>query len=181
MSKIIGISGKIGSGKSEVAKIIKELYPQFDFKIVAFADKLRDVYEIITNEKIASGKDYSQEWKLDKAPYLNISRRQVLQGVGDGLRNIIDQDIWVNALVTSFNIGENYIVHDVRYLNELKRLEGLGGKIIRVIRNNNIIGNNGTHVSDLALDDYEMDVIFNFSDLVELKNSVKEYFDEYLF
>lgn len=43
---IIALTGRIGSGKDTVASIIQELYPEMNWQIKGFADKLRQVASI---------------------------------------------------------------------------------------------------------------------------------------
>jgi dephospho-CoA kinase len=59
MKNLIGISGKIGSGKDTVAAIIQELYPQYEVK--KFAGKLKDIASILTGIPVEKFED--QEFK----------------------------------------------------------------------------------------------------------------------
>lgn len=45
---LIGITGRIGSGKDSVASIVQELYPELNWQIKGFADKLRKVASLLT-------------------------------------------------------------------------------------------------------------------------------------
>ncbi len=45
---LIGFCGRIGSGKDSVASIVQELYPELNWEIKGFADKLRQVASLLT-------------------------------------------------------------------------------------------------------------------------------------
>ncbi len=45
---IVGITGRAGAGKDSVASIVQELYPEMNFQIKGFADKLRQVASLLT-------------------------------------------------------------------------------------------------------------------------------------
>lgn len=45
---IIALTGKAGSGKDTVASIVQELYPEMNWQIKGFADKLRQVASLLT-------------------------------------------------------------------------------------------------------------------------------------
>lgn len=92
--------------------------------------------------------------------------REFLQKVGtDALRDVIHPNIWVNALFADYGIKDlnyfkafpqnydlpNWIITDVRFPNEAEAVKERGGKLIKVIRNNNT----GDHPSETALDNYD--------------------------
>ena len=150
---VIGISGKIRSGKSRVAKtIIGILEENGKYGVVkSFAQPL---YEIIS-EMYDNDIDTIKKDKQDKLPvYINTrqtpsgfrisSYREILQIIGTGARNYGDIDIWVNALfgcnnekITNYlgnNKGAVWIIDDLRFPNEAKRIKECNGILIRVER-----------------------------------------------
>ena len=150
---VIGISGKIRSGKSRVAKtIIGILKENGKYGVVkSFAQPL---YEIIS-EMYDNDIDTIKKDKQDKLPvYINTrqtpsgfrisSYREILQIIGTGARNYGDIDIWVNALfgcnnekITNYlgnNKGAVWIIDDLRFPNEAKRIKECNGILIRVER-----------------------------------------------
>ena len=150
---VIGISGKIRSGKSRVAKtIIGILEENGKYGVVKrFAQPL---YEIIS-EMYDNDIDTIKKDKQDKLPvYINTrqtpsgfrisSYREILQIIGTGARNYGDIDIWVNALfgcnnekITNYlgnNKGAVWIIDDLRFPNEAKRIKECNGILIRVYR-----------------------------------------------
>ena len=107
------------------------------------------------------------------------SVRQLLQEVGtDAMRNVIHPNVWVNALFAdykpfienypnltksngkdliegnNYSMGKavllNWIITDVRFPNEAEEVRKRGGKLIKIIRNNDT----GNHPSETSLDDY---------------------------
>ena len=121
---LIGISGKINSGKDTVGKILQYLsseeysngnysYASFlvdkdsPYQIKKFADKLKDIVCLLigcTREQLEDGefkdKPLGKEW--DDSHGIN-TPRELLQVLGtDCGRDIIHPNIWVNALFADF-------------------------------------------------------------------------------
>jgi hypothetical protein len=73
MKNLIGISGKIGSGKDTVAAIIQELYPQYEVK--KFAGKLKDIASILTGIPVEKFEDqeFKKEYLGEEWNYYTIS------------------------------------------------------------------------------------------------------------
>lgn len=210
---IIGISGKIRSGKDTVAKLIQlwdytrkngfsavnvdailtdnfvlttiQNNPSY-FTTRRFAGKLKnhvaDLLDIDTasleNQDVKASK-LGPEWnKLlpaavnEKVP---MTIRDLLIAIGDGARNYVHPDIWVNGLFNQYK-GENWIVPDMRYPNEHERITKLAGKTIRVNRPGL---KNIDHYSEIALDVSSFDyVIENDKSLNELYAQVKTIMDD---
>ncbi|MGI9161018.1 MAG: hypothetical protein ACR2K1_14825, partial [Saprospiraceae bacterium] len=128
-----------------------------DFQIVAFADKLKQVYTILTGDRVQD----SPDWKNGLAPGLDMTRREALQKIGtECLRDNLHNDVWVRALFADLEPGRNYIISDVRFPNEAKAILDAGGKVVRVVRHG---FNNGIpqHESETALDSWYFDTIHN--------------------
>ena len=145
---IIGISGKVGSGKDLVGKIIQYLtaedvsrscyanlmtnksidgYNNSNWKIVKFADKLKDIICILigcTREQLEDRefkeKELGEEWWFykgevgiypyntpyeanKKLPLIKYTPRKLLQDIGTDLfRNQLHPNIWVNSLMSDY-------------------------------------------------------------------------------
>jgi len=177
-TNLIGISGKAGSGKSTVGKIILLLtFPDIN---VADTNKIIQLYDfceqnrlwntvVIYNStswrlKAFAGKLKDrialtfnidrylldkQLFKREKADTLSITWRELMQLEGDKMREI-NEDYWVNALFADYKDTPSWIIHDVRYLNEAQAIENRHGILIRV--NRDVKGNN--HSSEIELDSY---------------------------
>ena len=143
---VIGISGKIRSGKSRVAKTIIDILKE-NGKCGVVKSFAQPLYEIIS-EMYDNDIDTIKKDKQDKLPvYINTrqtpsgfrisSYREILQIIGTGARNYGDIDIWVNALfgcnnekITNYlgnNKGAVWIIDDLRFPNEAKRIRECNG------------------------------------------------------
>lgn len=174
---IVGISGKLGSGKDTVANAIKKIDPSFQTK--AYAYKLKQIVSILTSCPIED--TMTQEGKNKYIQEFDMTIGQMLQKLGTNvLRDGFNQNVWINALMIELNkIEGNYIVTDCRFKNEAEAIKQAGGILIRVERPINPIAANSnrdlTHPSEVDLDDYTgFDyVIQNDSDLNSLQDKVK--------
>jgi hypothetical protein len=129
---LIGISGRIGSGKDTVGLIIQHLLRnQTDWKIKKFAGKLKDVASLLTGIPAEQFED--QEFKStalgEKWSYYedgcsnDMTVRLFLQKLGtEAIRNGLHTNAWVNALFADYKdvkqsedglIHEKYGEHDI--------------------------------------------------------------------
>lgn len=163
---IIGLTGKAGHGKNIVADIICEEYPQLNFKQVGFADKVKEVYTVVTGEEPVD----DLEWKNTFLPEWGLTPRQMLQKIGtDAMRNGLDTDVWLKAMGANLRPDQNYIITDVRFPNEVDYIEdNLGGKVFRVVRPGYQSGT-PEHESETALDYMRFDEIVNAGPLRDLR------------
>lgn len=112
---LIGLCGRIGAGKNVVASIVQELYPEMNWQEKGFADKLRQVAEILTGIPAASMKEQAikeqllgDEWGVeinDENSYLFQvpTLRQFLQVLGtNAVRDKLHTNSWVNALMFGY-------------------------------------------------------------------------------
>jgi dephospho-CoA kinase len=175
---IIGLSGKIGSGKDTVADIIKKHYPLFINK--SFAYKLKHIVAILTGTTIEEninrkGKTkYLEEWDMTLG--------QMQQKIGtECFRDTFNKNTWIIALLSEYNnVKDNWIVTDVRFPNELEniKIKDPNSIIIRIngdplkIRNNNEKKDekrDNNHPSETALDNYE-----HFDYIIENNGTLEE-------
>jgi len=189
---IIGISGKAGSGKDTAAKMLEILYANpdisyedfanrkyrkfADIQRVHFADTLKETVQALFG--IGEWETNTQEGKKSTVSWIGKTVRELLQGVGQGLRDAIDPNLWVKALFANTDGWSNYIIADVRYPNELAAIKERGGILIRIDRKDAGAGN---HDSETALDDYkEWDFhIGNNGSLEELFEAMRIFAKEY--
>lgn len=167
---IIGIHGKARSGKDTVGNLIRKYNPESNWHTKAFADKIKVIAaEILAlDPKIV----FDDAFKLAEIPRLKMTGRDFLQKLGtDVFREHISEDVWVNALLDEYKPGMNWVITDVRFRNEADRIKQLGGKVIKVIRDTDVM----THISERALDTYHFwdQVIDNNGTLEELESIVK--------
>ena len=189
---IIGISGKAGSGKDTAAKMLEVLYANpdisyedfankryknfADIQIVHFADSLKETAQVLF--RIGEWETNTQEGKKTTINWIGKTVRELLQGIGQGLRDAIDPNLWVKILFANTEDWSNYIIADVRYPNEIKAIKERNGILLRIDRKGAGAGN---HSSETALDNYkEWDVhIENNGSIEDLFEAMKIFIKKY--
>lgn len=195
---IIGISGKAGSGKDTVAQIIQflnfqESFPEIHttfvnrplpshklygkkWKIRKFAHAVKEVASLLTRIPVSDFEKSEVKAMSLGEHWGNMTVRDILQKIGtDAIRNNVHENAWVNALMSQYHEGDNWIITDVRFPNEANAIKERGGVLIRLNRQSNVLIN-ANHSSETALDDYEgfdfcLDNTGTIDDLIE---SVKD-------
>ena len=189
---IIGISGKAGSGKDTAAKMLEVLYANpnisyedfanrkyknfADIQIMHFADILKETVQALFG--IGEWETGTQEGKKVTISWIDKTVRELLQEVGQGLRDAVDPNLWIKALFANTEDWSNYIIADVRYPNELEAIKERDGVLIRIDRKGAGAGN---HSSETALDNYkEWDVhIENNGSIEDLFEAMKIFIKNY--
>lgn len=193
MSSLIGISGKIGSGKDTAAEIIQHLtnpmkLDMFPYEVKKFAGKLKTIASILTGIPVEKFEDQEfkkqylgEDWnyQIDKFnPIQKMTVRELLQKLGtDALRDGLHTNVWVNALLADYNENSNWLVTDTRFPNEAEAIKNLGGVVLRIERSTCQLG---THPSETALDNYTFDyVIHNNGSKEDLEKELVKFLDWY--
>lgn len=171
--KIFIIGGKSGSGKGEVAKLIKEYYI---YKIEE---------SVITN--------YSKYLKLFATELTDwdgnpaTKPRTYLQEIGDVVRKY-DNNFLINRMIDDINIYKKYvnnvIISDARLPEEIDEIALHFDNVYSIyvdnqFRESKLSITEQTHNTEIALEDYQdFDVtIANDSDLNSLKDKVFKFLD----
>lgn len=179
---IIGLSGYAQSGKDTVGRILVERH---GFRRVSFADKLREV-ALAIDPIIFEVEEYEENdqvrlseivgwdgWDAAKVNYPEV--RRLLQAIGtEAGRNILGEDVWVNAALAWVMPHEDIVITDVRFPNEYEALYNKGARLWRVVRQGT--GPVNDHPSETALDGYKFDsLIFNNTTIADLERRVEAY------
>jgi hypothetical protein len=165
---IIGLTGYAQSGKDTFASILVEKY---GYSRIAFADKIRDFLYGINPMVGCSPTGYLQDlvnlvgWdKAKQEPQV----RRLLQDLGISARDLISEDIWVTAALSSVSKDQRVVITDVRFENEAAMIKSMGGQLWRIKRSG--VGPVNDHVSESEMDGYKVDQIFvNNGTLEELQ------------
>jgi hypothetical protein len=193
MINLIGISGRMNSGKDTVAGMIQDITGSYDVK--RFAGKLKIIASILTG--IPVEKFEQQDFKKQSLPAewsgykytanpsgsavlpkysgdvntVPMTVRELLQKLGtDAIRDHLHENAWVNALFADFFEGEQWIAPDTRFPNELSAIKQRGGIVIRVDR---MDCPESGHASETALDNFQFDyVIKNYWGMEQLRENV---------
>ena len=193
MKNLIGISGKLNSGKDTVAGYIRQLYPEYELK--SFAHKVKLIATLLTGIPVEKFSDMEfkktvlpEEWHriIRSNQYDHIifqeplTVREMLQKIGTNcLRNNLHKDVWINALFADYRAStamaapaqSQWIITDVRFPNEAKAILDRGGILIRMLRT--VDNPNATHESETALDDWT-----NWSHVIDNRDMTLEQLQE---
>ena len=177
---IIGLHGKMGSGKSTIAnKIVAVLQDQHNIKaeIKSFAQPIYKLTSILFDESIENIKQ-AKHSIFRTRNYSLRSYRELLQTIGMELRDNVDIDIWIDAL---FGKGNSKILQDWRGgLNELKRIKQNGGKIIKIFRDTpdlhqdfwKNVQNNESEIQLDTLDNSKWDLIIDNNNPLNVSTNI---------
>ena len=137
---LLGICGLIGSGKDTVAE---QLVKHHGFKRDSFAKSLKDAVSSMFNwdRKMLEGDTASsRHWREQPDAFWSerfgkpITPRWVLQYFGtEVMRHGMYDAIWVDSVIGRYK-GENTVISDTRFINEIKTIKAHGGKIMLVKR-----------------------------------------------
>lgn len=131
---IIGLYGPQRVGKTTVAEAITKVDPGASWKRLSFADPIRAMLAaILPAEQLSPLADKSKPLKVLGGK----TSRDALKLLGtEWGRQLIDQDIWLNALLNKArdNNWYNIVIDDLRMDNEYKAIKDLGGFVVRVKR-----------------------------------------------
>ena len=138
---LIGVVGFIGSGKGTVADI---LVNKKDFTKISFADSVKDATAAIfgwprgllegDTDESREFREKKDEWWSEKTGK-HITPRNMLQLIGpEAGRDVIHPDLWVLSVERKIGMYKNVVIPDVRFPNEMKFIQNMGGFVIRVRR-----------------------------------------------
>jgi hypothetical protein len=158
---IIGIAGKIGSGKDTFANFLLERFKAngVPCKIVKFADALKKMASILSGVPVEKFEDQEFKKLMMPEPW-GITYRDLLQKIGtECVRNNIHQDAWVLSVDENtkdfVKSGGIVIISDLRFENEYNFCKA-GGFTIKIERPGaDLQAPQATHISETALNHIE--------------------------
>lgn len=152
---LIAVGHKARHGKDTMCETLKEKYGG---TILKFADPLYTLANFV------------QDWNHEEQR----KDPKLLQSLGEYCRNKFGENFFVNLLIEKVKRTEgNIFISDLRYPNEMKAINNLGGITVKVFRPNAPIDRDPNHPSEIGLNDAEFDVeILNSGTLDEFKEKI---------
>jgi dephospho-CoA kinase len=146
--KKIAISGKMASGKTTAANILRDKY---GYKVCSVAAPIKEIASIATDEKkVAEVIMRLCNWNVARAQkckeafknmypkyeghdltFKDNKTRSFLQELGRTFREI-DPDVWIRDLIQRSRSENLVVIDDLRYRNELRLLKEAGFITIRL-------------------------------------------------
>jgi hypothetical protein len=152
--RIIGLSGKIGVGKTTIAQYIIELLK--GWQIASFADLIKQ--EAARKYDFDPALAYSKAGKETVIKLSDGSRktvRELLQHYGTDVVRAGDRDRWVRVMERNLMIARGkipgVIIDDVRFPNEALMVRRRAGLLVRIEPYPGYIAPS-SHISETALD-----------------------------
>lgn len=184
---IIGITGKAGVGKDTLAMYLasKQGYTRR-----AFADPIKELLNKLYGWKMEDWDD--REWKERKSipvtrrdgTVIYLSPRQLAQWLGTEVgRNTFGEDCWIRVMERYYYhhldveiTSPGLVIPDVRFDNEAKWIQSLGGRIIRVSRPS--AAPVEAHISEAGIDDiYVNFFLVNGGSIMSMYHAVDHYLE----
>jgi hypothetical protein len=175
--KLIGLIGCAGSGKSTVANIIESDYA---FSKLRFANGIKSMLRALLFE---SGIDHGRihemlEGSLKETSCDELSGkspRYCMQTLGtEWGREFISQNFWVDLTMHAVDnllaASQSVVIDDVRFPNEVNAIKNSGGKIFRIMRDQDAIPEAG-HKSEGQILEFDA-CILNTGSIADLENQI---------
>lgn len=125
---LIGLTGKAGSGKDTVGEILRA---EHGFVLMSFAYPIKQMICGLLGVPMEQWND--REWREAELPIFGKSPRYLAQTIGtEWGRDCVHPDLWLNLALARRKVRERIAITDVRFDNEAKKIQDLGGTIIDV-------------------------------------------------
>lgn len=175
-TKLIGLSGPAGSGKSEAAKYLVE---EHGYMVAKFAAPLKDMLKAYYKSQGVFGTELERriEGDLKEAPckYLNgLTPRHAMQTLGtEWGRNCMGGDFWIRAWERQVDlIPGKAVADDCRFDNEATAIHLNGGKVIKLkpaVRRRN----KSKHVAEAGISEKLVDAtVVNDGTILDLQKKI---------
>lgn len=174
---IIGLHGESRAGKDTVAQILQDKH---DFEWRSFAANLREILLRIDPFLCDDGGEclrYStalRDYGLDGVKDLFPEAVEYMISLGQSVRDIIGEDSWVAPVLRDLDANRDFVISDVRQLNEAQGILHMGGEIWKITRPGTV-----ARAMDHYLDDWdfhaEIDNSGNLEDLEAVVSGTLRY------
>lgn len=143
-SKIIGLTGKAGSGKDTVGAWLRS---EHHYQRIAMADALKKGLAAMGFPEPESRAD-----KESLIPGFSFTWRQAAQRLGTEWGRGLDEDIWLKVLKRELEhrLG-NVVVTDIRFENEAAMIRELGGSVWHITGRQAELGGAASHQSEAGV------------------------------
>ena len=141
---IIGLHGEPGSGKDTVGEF---LYTKHDFCVYRMADPLKFGLSRMFNIPLEDIEN--QDIKNLPSYKFGKSIRYLMQTLGtEWGRNMVEDDVWIKMAIENIEnienrestppfMQSNIVITDIRFDNEAKMVQDMGGHVIEITRPHN--------------------------------------------
>jgi hypothetical protein len=174
---LVAFGSKSSVGKDAAVEIIIEALGSKKATRISFGDEVKEIARNLF------GFNMDQLWGKLKNVYdgnpTGMSPRQVLQKLAQLIRDTFYADVWIDKAFRKIDSAmlskvEWFLIPDLRYKNEARRIKERGGILVRINRVDLLPIENPTHISEVDLDDWkEWDyVIENNGSLEDFKVQV---------
>jgi hypothetical protein len=157
--KLIGLSGKAGSGKDFIGKnVLRPLgYARFSLAWHMKNEAVGGIVKPHYEDMSVLLKPTWEECHITKPPHIREWLQQ--RGTENGWQQFGKDywlriaDAWMRCLREDCGLAAFY-VPDVRFPHEVEWIQAQGGKVFRIVGRGGLEGEAGKHSSETALDDY---------------------------
>ena len=187
--KVIGISGKMRSGKDYVGSVLREKLQQESCLVLSFADQLK--FDCLLDEMNSTQKGNHNIYEISNIfqkyfEHKPSEIRKKIQDYGMDKRQNVCEDYWIknlylHMLLHSFRGISLFIITDVRFENEYNFIKEIGGKIIKVVAPKrckeftaNLPDSQINHESESFIETMKYDIIIDNDDNPNLLEDIHE-------
>lgn len=171
MTTLIGLSGKLGTGKSTVALYLRQ---QHGFVEKSFAAPLKEAAAVCFG--LTPAQMLNDDLKEVEVPYWGLTPRDIFQRFGtESMRNVFGHDFWVRRMFSDFDGNSRVVISDVRFENEAKAIRDRGGIVIHIKGPSRRASVTAGHVSESGIEYHSGDfILLNESTLDSMAHKVNQ-------
>ncbi|MEU0739227.1 hypothetical protein [Streptomyces sp. NPDC006134] len=181
---LIGLAGAARAGKDTAAEALTY---EFDWQRRAFADKVREflyalnplVSDPVRTEWQRPLRLIVDEYGWERAKAGSPLLRSYFQRCGtDAGRQVLGQDVWVEALFRDYETWGPTVITDVRFPNEADEIRRRGGVVVEIVRPGEPPIRESGHISENALVGYDFNAtLVNDGHPMRLRQQLATYAD----